>query len=54
MVMEKYPVTPKERNCRYEKQRNDALRNEYRKRLEQEKNTKRMESDKPEVRSEVV
>ena len=52
--MEKYPVTDKEKNCRYERERNNGLRNEYRKRLEQEKNNKGIQGDPAEVRSEVV
>lgn len=52
--MEKYPVTDKERNCRYERERNNGLRNQYRIRLEQEKNNKGVSSDTEKVRSEVV
>lgn len=45
-VLERYPVTDKERNCRVEKCKRDWLRENYRKELNE---AKKIYADKPET-----
>lgn len=49
--MDRYPVTDKEKNCRYEKQKQDYLREEYKRELlnEKEKVDTAISEHKPEV-----
>lgn len=48
-VLERYPVTEKEKNCRTEKCKRDWLRLQYKKQLEQETISKKEYNYQPEV-----
>ena len=48
-VMERYPITEKERNCRVEKDKRNWLRAQLKKEYEQKEISKRIYEGKPEV-----
>jgi hypothetical protein len=48
-VLERYPITDKEKNCRVERHKRDWLRENYRKELEQKANSKQEHDHQQEV-----
>ena len=48
-VLEKYPITPKEKNCRVERDKRNWLREQYKKEIEQKANSKQEYDHQPEV-----
>lgn len=48
-VLEKYPITQKEKNCRVERDKRKWLREQYKRELEQAANSKQEYDHQPEV-----
>ena len=48
-VLEKYPITEKEKNCRVERDKRKWLREQYKRELEQKANSKQEYDYQPEV-----